>query len=428
MIYRCKMCGQNYDESVESTDFSDLPDDWVCPVCGAPKSLFEPIAEETVGPKSHEAPNASLEDNMAYIQTIAATGESVIEPSGTKINVTNWSDILLIGGQLNRKPLESPTEVKTETVIGRLAKKPLVLSCPIIVSHMSHGALTGEQKTAIARGANAVGVGIGSGEGGIYEGEIAENSRYIFEYVPSKYSATDKNLKRAGAIEIKIGQSAKPGLGGHLPGAKVTEEIAKIRGKKAGEDIIAPPAFTDINSPEDLKGLVDELRQKSDGRPIGIKLAANDVEADLAWVKIAQPDFVTIDGRGGGTGAAPKIWRDAAGIPTVYALARARKFLDENKLAIDLIATGGLRISSDFAKALSMGADAVAVATSVLTALATDSDLADAKKVENYLGISNQELKTMTGAMGHRDVRELDLQNLVTTNHDIADYTDIPHV
>jgi glutamate synthase domain-containing protein 2/rubredoxin len=435
------MCGHLYDEEKEGVKFADLPDDWVCPVCGAPKVLFEPMApsETTSGflggasakadPQGASAPALSLgEGSMEYIQQIVKSGESVIEPAGTKLNTANWSDILLLGAQLAKKPIDGVEEANTEIVLGKSAKRPLVLATPIMVSHMSYGALSGAQKTAIAKGANTVGAAVSSGEGGIYDGEIAENPRYIFEYVPNKYSVNDENLQRVGAVEIKIGQAAKPGLGGHLPGAKVTAEIAKMRGRKEGEDIISPPAFAEINTAEDLKKLVDELREKSGGRPIGVKIAANNIEADLEWVKIAKPDFVTLDGRGGGTGAAPKIWKDAAGVPTIYALYRARKFLDENKMDMDLVITGGLRVSSDFAKALSMGATAVAVATGVLTALAANAEIDDSKKVENYLRVSTDEIKTMMGAMGVREMHELGAGNLATVDRDIAEFAGIRHI
>jgi glutamate synthase domain-containing protein 2/rubredoxin len=421
------MCGQLYDEDNEDVKFVDLPDSWACPICGAPKALFEPI-ENTVETKPSGSFSIPIEDNMAYIQSIAGNGQSVIEPSGPKTNVTNWNKMLLLGAELDRKPLDNSVMVTTKTIIGKNAKKPLELETPILVSHMSYGALSADQKTAIAKGAAAVGTAIGSGEGGIYEKEIVSNDRYIFEYVPHKYSVTDENLKRVGAIEIKIGQSAKPGMGGHLPGSKVTKDIAAMRGRKEGEDIVSPPAFSEINSAVDLKKLVDELRSKSEGRPIGIKIAANDIEADLAWVKVAEPDFVTIDGRGGGTGAALKVWKDAAGVPTIYALRRARQFLDTNKLDVDLIITGGLRISTDFAKALSLGADAVAVATGVLTAMASDATIPSDKKVENYLGVSTKELASFARAMGYRKISDFNMKNVATTSHDIATYTDIKHV
>lgn len=210
-------------------------------------------------------------------------------------------------------------------------------------------------------------------------------------------------------------------MGGHLPGSKVTPEIAAIRNKPLGEDVISPSKFPDINTKEDLKALVTKLREESDGRPIGIKIAAGKLERDLEFCVFAEPDFITIDGRGGATGASPKLVRDATSVPTVYALYRARKYLDAvgaNDIA--LVITGGLRVSSDFAKALAMGADAVAVASAALIAAACqqyricgtgkcpvgiatqDPDLrarlkieASAQRVANFLNCSLAELKTV---------------------------------
>lgn len=160
-------------------------------------------------------------------------------------------------------------------------------------------------------------------------------------------------------------------MGGHLPGGKVTPEIAAIRNKPLGEDVISPSKFPGMETKEDLKALVSRLREESDGRPIGIKIAAGKLERDLEFCVFAEPDFITIDGRGGATGASPKLVRDATSVPTVYALHRARKYLDAvGAEDIALVITGGLRVSSDFAKALAMGADAVAVASAALIAAA----------------------------------------------------------
>ncbi|MDD6223941.1 MAG: FMN-binding glutamate synthase family protein, partial [bacterium] len=337
-------------------------------------------------------------------------------------------------------------------IVGKNAKKPMVIESPIFISHMSFGALSKEIKTALAIGSSKVKTAIASGEGGILEDEINNAYKYIFEYVPNKYSVTDENLKRVDAIEIKIGQGTKPGMGGHLPGSKVTEEIAKVRNKKVGEDIISPSKFDSINSKEDLKKLVEELRIRSEGRPIGVKIAAGRIEKDLEFISYAKPDFITIDGRGGATGASPKVIRDATSVPTIYALARARKYLDEHKLDIDLIITGGLHISSDFAKALALGADAVAIATSAMVAAACEQFLIcetgmcpvgvatqneelrsrikieqSAKRLENYLNTTNEELKTFARIAGHKNIHALSKDDLITINDDISKYTNIDH-
>ena len=431
MKYKCLMCGEIYDEVKEGKKFSDLPDDWVCPICGAPKSLFKPIEEpaSTQSATSDSLDSSASEAEMSYIQQIATSGETVIEPAGAQTNLSPWSDVLVLAAQLSRQPLTSSQPVDSEVVIGPNAKKPLTLESPLIVSHMSYGALTGETKVNIAKGAKQAHSAIGSGEGGLYEPEFEANQQVIFEYVPNKYSANDANLQKVAAIEIKIGQSAKPGLGGHLPGSKVTPEIAKMRGFPVGEDIISPPAFPDLKTQDDLKSLVDQLRDRSGGRPIGVKIAANDIEADLEWIKFAQPDFITIDGRGGGTGAAPKLWKETAGVPTLYALIRARRYLDDNKMPQQLIVTGGLRTSDEIVKCLALGADAVALATGVLTALAAPSDtLAADQKVANYLNVTLSELKTYARACGVTALRDFNLSHLATADYNLATHTPIRHV
>jgi len=262
---------------------------------------------------------------------------------------------------------------------------------------------------------------------------------------------TDENLRGSDAIEIKIGQGTKPGMGGHLPGEKVTQEIAALRGRNPGEDIQSPSRFAEINSKEDLKHMVEMLRERSDGRPVGIKIAAGHIEQDLEYCVYAGPDFITIDGRGGATGSSPLLLRESASVPTIYALSRARRYLDSVHSDISLVITGGLRVSSDFAKALAMGADAVAIASAGLIAAACqqyricgtgncpvgiatqkpelrkrlDIDVA-AQRVANFLNVSLAELKTFARVTGHASIHDLTVKDLVTLDHDIAQYTDIP--
>jgi len=208
------------------------------------------------------------------------------------------------------------------------------------------------------------------GEGGILPDSLENSYKYIFEYVPNKYSVSEDYLNKVDAIEIKFGQSAKPGMGGHLPGDKVTEEIAEIRGFAPGQDIISPSHFNDINNKDDLKKVVRWLREISNGKPIGIKFAAGHIVADLEVALFAEPDFITIDGRAGATGAAPKFVKLATSVPSIFALYRARKYLSETGADdISLVITGGFRISPDFAKALALGADAVALGTTALMAI-----------------------------------------------------------
>lgn len=219
-----------------------------------------------------------------------------------------------------------------------------------------------------------------------------------------------------------------------------------------GEDVISPSKFPGINSVDDLRNLVSELRTRSEGRPIGIKIAAGRIEKDLEFCVAAEPDFITIDGRGGATGASPAIIRDSTSVPTIYALYRARKYLDSINSDIDLVITGGLRVSSDFAKAIAMGADAVAIASAAMVAAACqqyricgtgmcpvgmatqDEKLrerlhidAAAKRIENYLTCSANELRTFARITGHDDIHDLSVDDLCTINRDISEHTNIAH-
>ncbi len=478
-IYKCSVCGYIYDESKNDKTWDELSEDWECPVCTKGRSYFgkistvyyeedEKIAEDIVEDEfklntekegdlnylsTYLRRDDEVEKHMDIIHEMAVTGKSIIEPMRTKLPVISWDDILIMGAQLNPLPLNEHDEVNTTTIIGKKAKKPMIIENPVYISHMSFGALSKELKIALAKGAAQNKTAMCSGEGGILPEEKEASYKYIFEYVPNKYSVTEENLKNSDAIEIKIGQGTKPGMGGHLPGEKVTEEIAKVRNKPVGQDVISPSCFEEIQSKEDLKKLVDELREVSEGRPIGVKISAGHIEKDMEFIAYAKPDFVTIDGRGGATGASPKLLKDATSIPTIFALYRARKYIDTHGLDIDLVITGGLRISTDFAKAIAMGADAVAIASSALMAAACqqyricgsgkcpvgvatqDEELRkrlhienSANRVANFLNVSLEELKTFARISGHKDIHDLSVDDLYTVNSEISNYTNIQHV
>ena len=460
-VYKCSVCGFIYDEEERGKPITEITE---CPVCKQPVSKFVLVSDNKKqekiktfsGELDYDPATVRHDSSARYMEEIhemAVTGKTIGASMGTKMPLPNWDDILLLGAQLNPPPLNDGETVDTTTIIGKHAKKPMVLDSPVYISHMSFGALSKEIKVALAKGSALAKTAMCSGEGGILPEEKAAAYKYIFEYIPNKYSVTDENLKTSDAIEIKIGQGTKPGMGGHLPGEKVTEEIAAIRGKKKGEDIQSPSKFPEIQSKEDLRAMVNMLRERSDGRPIGIKIAAGRIEQDLEYCVFARPDFITIDGRGGATGSSPLFLREATTVPTIYALSRARKYLDSVKSDISLVITGGLRVSADFAKALAMGADAVAIASAGLIAAACqqyricgsgncpvgiatqnpelrarlDVDKA-AMRVANFLNVSRSELETFARVTGNHSVHDLSIENLVTTNHDIAKYTQIRHV
>ncbi|MEG0830048.1 MAG: glutamate synthase-related protein [Anaerovoracaceae bacterium] len=457
--YKCGVCGYIFTEDGNNT-FKDFKE---CPICNQPKSVFENIEgeddeiqlETRSNDLDYDSEYARVDEScryMAEIHKMAVSGETIIEAMGTKIPMPNWDDILLLGAQLNPPPLNEHAPVSTQTIIGKNAKKPMVLESPVYISHMSFGALSKETKVALSKGSAMAKTAMCSGEGGILPEEMESAYKYIFEYVPNKYSLTSENLKNADAIEIKIGQGTKPGMGGHLPADKVTPEISAIRNKPLAKDIISPSKFDDVNGKEDLKELVLQLRNQSEGRPIGIKIAAGKLEKDLEFCVFAEPDFITIDGRGGATGASPKIVRDSTSVPTIYALYRARKYLDKVGCEADLVITGGLRVASDIAKAIAMGADGVAVASAGLIAAACqqyricgsgkcpvgvatqDSQLrkrlnekAAAKRVGNFLNCTTNDLKTFARITGHQSIHDLGIEDLCTISREISEFTNIKH-
>lgn len=456
--YKCSICGYIYDEEKEGKPFSELKD---CPICHQPLDKFvllENENKETVlKTTSLEYPKELARQDtscryMKEIHEMAVTGKSISAAMGTDLKMPNWDDILILGAQLNPMPLDEHANVNTKTIIGKNAKKPLVLENPVYISHMSFGALSKEAKVSLAKGSAMAKSAMCSGEGGILPEEMKAADKYIFEYVGNLYSVTPENLKNADAIEIKIGQGTKPGMGGHLPADKVTEEIAKIRNKPMGQDVIAPSRFPNIETKEDLKNLVTHIRTVSRGRPVGIKIAAGRIEKDLEFCVYAEPDFITIDGRGGATGSSPKLLRDASSVPTIYALHRARKYLDSINSDISLVITGGLRVSSDFAKAIAMGADAIAIASAALIALACqqykicgtgmcpvgvatqDENLRKrlnedigAQRVANFLNVSLEELKMFARITGHENLHDLSVDDLCTISREISEFTDIRH-
>ncbi len=456
--YKCSICGYIYDEEKEGKPFSELKD---CPICHQPLDKFvllENENKETVlKTTSLEYPKELARQDiscryMKEIHQMAVTGKSISAAMGTDLKMPNWDDILILGAQLNPMPLDEHANVNTKTIIGKNAKKPLVLENPVYISHMSFGALSKEAKVSLAKGSAMAKSAMCSGEGGILPEEMKAADKYIFEYVGNLYSVTPENLKNADAIEIKIGQGTKPGMGGHLPADKVTEEIAKIRNKPMGQDVIAPSRFPNIETKEDLKNLVTHIRTVSEGRPVGIKIAAGRIEKDLEFCVYAEPDFITIDGRGGATGSSPKLLRDASSVPTIYALHRARKYLDSINSDISLVITGGLRVSSDFAKAIAMGADAIAIASAALIALACqqykicgtgmcpvgvatqDENLRKrlnedigAQRVANFLNVSLEELKMFARITGHENLHDLSVDDLCTISREISEFTDIRH-
>ena len=364
-----------------------------------------------------------------------------------------WEDIQFLPAQLASRPLLDEEEVRTKVVIGPKAKKPLELEIPIFVSDMSFGALSKEAKISLSKGAEMAGTGICSGEGGMLPQEQENNSRYFYELASGKFGFSWDKVKKAQAFHFKGGQGAKTGTGGHLPGNKVTKEIAEVRGLKEGETAISPAAFPDMFTAEDFKKFADEVRKKTGGIPIGFKIAASHVEADIDFALKVGVDYIILDGRGGGTGSAPTILRNNINVPTIPALARARMHLDKvGAKDITLIITGGLRVAEDFAKSMMLGADAIAVSNSALQAIgclgmracstnncpvgvATQKESLrqrikiemSAKQLFNFFTATNELIQVVARSCGHDDVRKFNFNDLSTLNYEMHKLTGIPY-
>ncbi|MFT4523426.1 MAG: glutamate synthase domain-containing protein 2/nitrite reductase [Bacteroidia bacterium] len=364
-----------------------------------------------------------------------------------------WEDIQFLPAQLASRPLLDDEKVETTVVIGGKAQKPLYLDLPVFVSDMSFGALSKEAKIALSKGAELAGTGICSGEGGMLPEEQANNSRYFYELASGKFGFSWEKVKKAQAFHFKGGQGAKTGTGGHLPGNKVSKEIAEVRGLKEGENAISPAAFPDLKTPEDFKAFANEVRSKTGGIPIGFKIAASHIEADIDFALAVGVDYIILDGRGGGTGSAPTILRNNINVPTIPALARARKHLDAmGATDVTLIITGGLRVAEDFAKALMLGADAVAVSNSALQAIgclgmracssnncpvgiATQKESlrsrliidSSAQQLGNFFVASNALIQVVARACGHDHISKFNKNDLSTFNYEMHQLTGIEY-
>jgi len=398
------------------------------------------------------------EPTLARIHELARDGLSKLGHHGEmgsmgvpRKDLPQWDDIQILPAQVARKPLLDDAPVDTSVVIGPRAAKPLQLDIPLFVSDMSYGALSEEAKTALARGAELAGTGICSGEGGMLPEEQAENSRYFYELASAQFGWKPELVERVQAFHFKGGQGAKTGTGGHLPGEKVQGKIAEVRGLEPGQSAVSPSTFPEMHTPQDFARIADEVRERSGGIPIGFKLSANHIEADIDFALEAGADYIILDGRGGGTGAAPLIFRDHISVPTIPALARARRHLDAKTGGeVSLVITGGLRVAEDFVKAMALGADAVAVSNSAMQAvgciaarmcnsnncpvgIATQKPelrkkldvQIGAEKLARYFGASVELMQVLARACGHSSLSDLNADDITTWKRDMADLSGV---
>jgi len=368
-------------------------------------------------------------------------------------DLPHWDQIQFLTAQLARRPLADDAKVATELVIGPRAKKPLTLKIPLLVSDMSFGALSPEAKLALAKGAEKAGTGICSGEGGSMDEERQANSRYLLELATAMFGWREELLDEVSAFHFKGGQAAKTGTGGHLPGSKVTAKIAETRGLEEGQDAVSPSRFENLKTVADFRRFGDRVREQTGGIPIGFKLSAQHIEADIDFALDAGADYIILDGRGGGTGAAPAIFRDHISVPTIPALARARRHLDARcGRDVTLIITGGLRTPEDFVKALALGADGIALANSAIqavgcvgarmchtnrcpTGVATmGPELRKRLKVDEgaerlarFFAASVDLMKVLARACGHARLSEFSSDDLTTWKREMADLSGIAY-
>ena len=404
----------------------------------------------------HGAPE---EPYVSQIRELAAHGLSQVGHHGAvtsmgvaRSELPTWDSIQFVTAQLSRRPLLDDTTVGTGVTIGAGAEQPLRLDIPLFVSDMSFGALSQEAKTALARGAELAGTGICSGEGGMLPEEHAENSRYFYELASGRFGWSIDKVRDVQAFHFKFGQGAKTGTGGHLPGNKVVGRIAEVRNLEPGSPAVSPATFPDLTTIDDFRSLAAEVRETSGGIPVGAKLSAQHIEADIDAALEIGVDYIILDGRGGGTGAAPKVFRDHISVPTIPALARARRHLDACGSSVTLVITGGLRTHADFTKALALGADAVAVSNAAMQAIgclgmrACNTDncpvgiatqkpglrrrlVVDdaAQRLARFFAASVELMQVLARACGHRHLNEMTIDDLTTFDREMFHLAGVPY-
>jgi methylamine---glutamate N-methyltransferase subunit C len=332
-------------------------------------------------------------DVIAEIQEKAELGRYRIRGFGTLRTrpLPSLDDLTFLPASLTRIPLEGYRErCETKTVIGtRFAEQPITLDIPVMITGMSFGALSFNAKVALARAASTVGTSTTSGDGGMLPAERENSRTMIVEVLPSRYGANVHHLRQADAIELTIGQGAKPGTGGLLLGSKVSAEIAGIRDLPPGVDQRSPARHPDFLGPDDMIIKIEELREATDWRvPIFVKIGATRVFDDVKLAAKCGADVIVVDGMEGGTAASPEILQDHTGIPTLAAIVEARRGLEDLGLygQVQLIAAGGIRSGIDVAKALALGADACYIGTAALIALNCNRPL----YVEDYAALGTE--------------------------------------
>jgi glutamate synthase domain-containing protein 2 len=315
---------------------------------------------------------------ISYIQRAAATGIYDIRGGGAKRRIPTFDDLLLLGASVSRYPLEGYRErCDTNVVLGtRFATRPIELKIPVTIAGMSFGALSANAKEALGRAATAVGTSTTTGDGGMTPEERKSSKTLVYQVLPSRYGLNPDDLRKADAIEVVIGQGAKPGGGGMLLGQKISDRVAHMRNLPKGIDQRSACRHPDWTGPDDLTIKIQEIREITDWeKPIYVKVGATRTRYDVALAVKAGADVVVVDGMQGGTAATQDVFIEHVGIPTLAAVRLAVESLQELDMhrKVQLIVAGGIRSGADVAKALAMGADAVSIGTAAIIALGDNS-------------------------------------------------------
>src|SRR5262245_9884508 len=328
----------------------------------------------TVDPRGLRPSHSFPPHILAEIHRAADQGLYEIRGYGAKRRLPTFDDLVFLGASVSRYPLEGYREkCATDVTLGtRFAKKPIHLKIPITIAGMSFGALGANAKEAIGQAATAMGTSTTTGDGGMTQEERQSSKTLVYQVLPSRYGLNPDDLRRADAIEVVIGQGAKPGGGGMLLGQKITERVAKMRNLPVGIDQRSACRHPDWTGPDDLTIKIQEIREITDWeKPIYVKVGATRVTYDVALAVKAGADVIVVDGMQGGTAATQDVFIEHAGIPTLPAVRLAVESLKELDMhrKVQLIASGGIRTGADVAKALALGADAVAIGVATLIAL-----------------------------------------------------------
>jgi glutamate synthase domain-containing protein 2 len=426
-------------------------------------------------PPNHTPPRRSStfdEYSIAEIHRAAATGIYDIRGFGAKRKVPHFDDLLFLGASVSRYPLEGYREkCSTEVTLGtRFAKKPIHLKIPITIAGMSFGALSGQAKEALGRGATAMGTSTTTGDGGMTEEERQSSKTLVYQLLPSRYGMNPDDLRRADAIEVVVGQGAKPGGGGMLLGQKITERVAGMRNLPVGIDQRSACRHPDWTGPDDLTIKIQELREiPTWEKPIYIKVGATRPYFDVALAVKAGADVVVLDGMQGGTAATQEVFIEHVGLPTLAAIRPAVQALQDLDMhrKVQLIVSGGIRNGADVAKVLALGADAVAIGTAALIALGDndprleeeyrkigssagcyddwhegrdpagittqDPELAKrldpikaAKRLQNFLAVLTMETQIIARACGKSHVLNLEPEDVVALTVEAAAMAGVP--